>query len=224
MSKETYNTPTSPSACYDFEKEVIGLCVLNATAWGIPPEKISFISALRTDYELKYSVTNNRSTQSPAATAAREAAWSPLKEGLIDLFNHYLLNNDAISTEDKEALHIHLTGGGGGSSSPAPTSTPIISLTAEEISVLHVVYADSASPASHSKPLSVAFCEMCYKIDGASPVSPTECTERYNVARSHEGIVFASEKRGKTLYGFARWVNRNGKLGPWSGIFSAIIP
>ena len=223
MSKETYSTPTSPSACYDFEKDIISLCVLNAIAWGIPPEKITAITALRTDYELKYGITSNRSTQSPAATAAREAAWSSLKDGLIDLFNHYLLNNDAISVEDKEALHIHLTAGGGGSVSPAPTSTPIISLTAEEISVLHVVYADSASPASRSKPLNVAFCEVVCKI-GELPASPAECSERYNISRSHESIIFTPEQRGKTLYGFARWVNKNGKQGPWSGLFSAIIP
>lgn len=223
MSKETYSIPTSPTPCYDFQKNVISLCILRAMIWSIIPEKISNITVLSTDYELKYSVANNRSTQSPAATAAREAAWIPLKEALIDLFNHNLLNNDAISTEDKEALHIHLTGGGGGNVTPAPTTTPIISLTAEEISVLHVVYADSASPASHSKPGNVAFCEVVCKISEL-PASPTECTDRYNISRSHESIVFTPEQRGKTLYGFARWVNRNGKLGPWSGLFSAIIP
>jgi hypothetical protein len=223
MSKETYSIPTSPTSCYDFQKNVISLCILRAMTWGITPEKISNIKALSADYELKYSVANNRSTQSPAATAAREASWIPVKEALIDLFNHHLLNNDAISTEDKEALHIHLTGGGGGNISPAPTTTPIISLTAEEISVLHVVYADSASPASHSKPSSVAFCEVVCKISDL-PASPTECTDRYNISRSHESIVFAPEQRGKTLYGFARWVNKNGKQGPWTGLFSAIIP
>ena len=223
MSKETYSIPTSPTSCYDFQKNVISLCILRAMTWGITPEKISNIKALSADYELKYSVANNRSTQSPAATAAREASWIPVKEALIDLFNHHLLNNDAISTEDKEALHIHLTGGGGGNISPAPTTTPIISLTAEEISVLHVVYADSASPASHSKPSSVAFCEVVCKISDL-PASPTECTDRYNISRSHESIIFTPDQRGKTLYGYARWVNRNGKQGPWSGLFSAIIP
>lgn len=223
MSKETYSIPTGPSTCYDYQKAIINLCAINAAAWGIAIDKLNIIKALSADYELKYNVANNRSTQSPAATAAREASWIPVKEALIDLFNHHLLNNDAISTEDKEALHIHLTKGGGGNIAPAPTTTPIISLTAEEISVLHVVYADSASPASHSKPSSVAFCEVVCKISDL-PASPAECTERYNISRSHESIIFTPEQRGKTLYGFARWVNKNGKQGPWSGLFSAIIP
>ena len=223
MSKETYCMPTGLSACYDFQKNVISLCANHASAWGISQDKVNTIMVLSTDYESKYSVANNRSTQSPAATAAREASWTPLKEALIDLFNHHLLNNDAISLENKEALNIHLIGGGGGSVAPAPTTTPIVSLTAEEISVLHVVYADSASPASHSKPVSVAFCELVCKISQL-PVSPSECTERYNISRSHESIVFSPDQRGKTLYGFARWVNRNGKQGPWSGLFSAIKP
>ena len=30
---------------------------------------------------------------------------------------------------------------------------------------------------------------------------------------SHESIVFTSDKRDKTRYSFARWVNQNGKLG-----------
>ena len=223
MSKETYSIPTGPSTCYDYQKAIINLCTMNAAAWGIPIDKLNTIKALSIDYDLKYNVANNRSTQSPAATAAREASWIPVKEALSDLFNHYLLNNDSISTEDKEALHIHFTKGGGGSPASAPNTTPIISLTAEEISVLHVVYADSASPASHSKPSSVAFCEVVCKINEL-PASPAECTERYNISRSHESIIFTPEQRGKTLYGFARWVNKNGKQGPWSGLFSAIIP
>jgi len=223
MSKETYSIPTGPSTCYDYQKAIINLCTMNAAAWGIPIDKLNTIKALSIDYELKYNVANNRSTQSPAATAAREVSWIPVKEALSDLFNHYLLNNDSISTEDKEALHIHFTKGGGGSPASAPNTTPIISLTAEEISVLHVVYADSASPASHSKPSSVAFCEVVCKINEL-PASPAECPDRYNISRSHESIIFTPEQRGKTLYGFARWVNKNGKQGPWSGLFSAIIP
>jgi len=147
-----------------------------------------------------------------------------LEPPLASLYNHYIINNDAIGAADKEALNVHFTGNGSGSSSPSPTSTPVITLISEEISVLHVVYSDSTAPGTHYKPGNVAFCELCYKIGDAAPTGIAECNERYNIARSHEGIVFTPSQRGKNIYVYARWVNKNGKVGPWSNLVSAMIP
>jgi len=224
MSKESYSIPTGPTARYDFQRNAIELCTTNATAWKISAERVTKIIPLQSDYILKYGVTNNRSTQSPAATAAREAAWSLLEAALIDLYDHDILNNENIPADGRNALNVHLTAVGGGTPAGAPTTTPIITLTAKEISVLHVVFADSASQGSHSKPANVAFCEVVYKLDAPAPTDPAECPERANIARSHEAIIFTPAQRGKTVYAFARWVNRNGKFGPWSGMVTAIVP
>jgi hypothetical protein len=113
---------------------------------------------------------------------------------------------------------------GSGAPSPAPSSTPILTLVSEEISVLHIVYADSGAPNTHYKPANVAFCEICYKVGDPTPATIAECTERYNISRSHEGMVFTPQQRGKNIYTYGRWVNKNGKLGPWSNLVSAIIP
>lgn len=223
MSKETYSIPTSPTARYDFQRNAFEVCTTNAPVWNISVERLNRIAPLRSDYELKYAVTNNKSTQSPSATAAREAAWTPLEVALIDLYDHDILNNDAIPAAGKDALHIHYTAAGGATPATAPTTTPMLTLTAEEISVLHVVFADSATPASHSKPANVAFCELVYSID-APAVTPATCTERNNITRSHQSIVFTPTQRGKTVYAYGRWVNRNGKFGPWSGMVTAIVP
>lgn len=224
MSKETYSIPTGPTARYDFQRNAIVILTPNVPIWKIPTEKILQMSALATTYELTYAVANNKSTQSPAATAARDAAWSPLEVALIDIYDHYLINNDFVSAADKEALHIHSSSGNPGTSSPAPTSTPVIALVSEEISVLHVVYSDSTAPGTHYKPGNVAFCELNYKVGDPAPAGVAECTERYNIGRSHEAVVFGPDQRGKTIYTYARWVNRNGKLGPWSNMVSALIP
>ena len=101
---------------------------------------------------------------------------------------------------------------------------PIVSLNAEEVSVLHVSYADAPTPSVHSKPNNVAFCELVYKIDVPAPASPADCPERANIARSHEPIVFEPLQRGKQVSAFARWVNKNGKQGPWSGVVTAFVP
>lgn len=224
MSKETYSIPTGPTARYDFQRNAVTLATTNVAAWTIPAAKLTAIAPLRTNYELRYGVANNKSTQSPSATAARDAAWDLLEVALIDLYDHNLINNAAISAADKDALHIHLLGNSSTAPAPAPSTTPIITLVSEEISVLHVVYADSSAPNTHYKPANVAFCELVYKVGGTPPASITECTERYNIARSHEGIVFAPDQRGKNIYAYARWVNKNGKFGPWTSLVSALIP
>ena len=224
MSKETYSIPAGPTARYDFQRNVMAIVTPNAISWEIANDKLIRVSNLRMDYELKYEVANNKSTQCPAATTAREAAWNLLEIALVDLYDHCLLNNDLIPPADKDALHIHYTGGNSGSSTPAPTSTPVITLVSEEISVLHVVYSDSTTPGTHYKPANVAFCEINYKVGGSAPLGISECTERYNIARSHEGIVFSPDQRGKIIYAYARWVNKNGKFGPWSNMVSALIP
>jgi len=163
VSKETYNIATNPKPSYDFQKDVISLCILRAITWGIADEKINNITTLSTDYELKYNVANNRSTQSPAATAVRHASWIQVKDWLIcsiiicsttmPLFprtrRHYTFTSQEVGRCNFFCAYHHT----------------VISLTAEEISVLHVVYADSTSPASHSKPSGVTFSEVVCKIN-----------------------------------------------------------
>jgi hypothetical protein len=224
MSQETYSIPAGPTARYEFQSNAIMLCAANAILWNIPETKLTGIAALRTKYELKYAVANNPGTQSTSATAARDDAWLPLATALRDLYDHHIIYNPAITAEFKEALNVHFRIGGGGSPSPAPTSTPLVKLVCEEISVLHVVYSDSQSVNTHSKPANVAFCELSYKVGDPAPSGIADCTERYNITRSHEAIVFTPEERGKKVHVFARWVNKNGKLGPWSNMVSALIP
>jgi len=224
MNQESHSIPTGPNARFDYQRNLVTRCIAGATAWNIPAAKLTALATARSDYEQKFAVANNRSTQNPVATAARDAAWDVYQPLLLDLLNHNILNNLAISAADKIALNIHVNGGNSTAPAAAQTSAPIISLVAEEASVLHVLYADPSSPAVHSKPANVAFCEVAYKVGDTAPVAIADCTERYNIARSHEGIVFEPQQRGKTLYAFARWVNKNGKQGPWSGVVSAIIP
>ena len=223
MAKEIYTIPLNPTDFNDFQGNAIDRCTTNADAWGIPEVTITAINVKRTDFERKYSVANNKNTRSVANTAARDAAWDLLKMDLISLYDQYILNNADMTAADKEAMHIHyLTGGGG--NSPAPTTTPVVTLASEEISVLHVNYSDSATPGTHAKPVNVAFCEFWYKVDGPAPTGPGDCPERCNASRSNERIVFEPGVRGKTVYGYAHWVNENGKTGPWSGQITAIVP
>lgn len=224
MGQETYNIPTTPNACFDYQRNLITRCIAGATAWGITPAKLTALAPFRTAYETAFLAASNTGLQNPAATAARDASWVAYLPYIEDLLKHNILNNVAISAADKVALAIHTTGGNTTAPAPAPATMPIVSLVPEEAAALHVVYADAATPSIHSKPANVAFLEVVYKFDAPAPASPAECHERINVSRSHEAIHFEPTQRGKTIYAYARWVNRNGKQGPWSGQVMAFVP
>ncbi|MDD5185426.1 MAG: hypothetical protein PHS84_09225 [Paludibacter sp.] len=223
MGQETFSIHSGPTAQHEFAANALKLVTANAVAWGIPEARVTKLTASFSDYDAKFAITSNPSTQSPAATVARNTAWDVVKVDLNDVYKHNLLNNDAISSADKDTLHINVSGGGK-SITPAPTTTPIISLTSEEIGALRVIYSDSSAPGTHYKPDNVVFCELCYKIGGTAPVTPAECNESANISRSHAALQFTPESRGKTVYVFARWVNRNGKTGSWSGMVTALVP
>jgi len=81
-----------------------------------------------------------------------------------------------------------------------------------------------ATPAKHAKSDNVAFYELAYKIDLPVPETPQDCPEGYFISRSNSTIVFEPEQRGKKVHGIARWVNKNSKVGSWSGLITAIVP
>jgi hypothetical protein len=224
MSQELYSIPTGPNARYNYQRNLVERCIDGAAVWGIPADKLSAIAIKRSTYEHKYSIANNQNSQNPNATSGRDDAWTDYVPLLIDLMNTNIVNNPLISADDKKALNVHDSGGNSGVSSSAQQAAPIVGFTIEEGSALHVLYSNAATPSTHSKPENVAFCELKYKIGDPAPASISECIEQYNVARSHESIVFTPEQRGKKIYAYARWVNKNGKQGPWSSMISSLIP
>jgi len=224
MSQEIYHIPKTPTAFFHFQGNAIDLCTANATAWDIPADTLTNIAALQATYVAAYNVVANPATRSPSATAARDAAQEILSAALTELYNTSLVNNAAIDVDYKIALHIHNTGSGTNKPAPAPATSPVIQLISEGISQLFVVYADSATPNKHHKPANVAFAELWYKVGEPAPALPADCPERFNVTRSHEPIQFEPAQRGQACYGFARWVNKNGKTGPWGSVFTEQVP
>ena len=224
MAKESYTIPRLLAEKFSFQHSLTELVIAKATAWGIPEEVAQKVQAQSTTYETKYELVSNRQVQSPSLTADRNASWNDLKGTIVNLYQDYLLDNDAISAADKETLYIHEVNSGYYSRYEAPKTSPAITLSTEDVSVLHVNYTTSLSSKSHRKPDGVIFCEVACKIGGDAPANITECIDHYNISHSHQSIVFNPDQRGSKVFAYARWVNRNGKNGPWSNQITAIIP
>jgi len=208
--KESLKLPVKLSEKKNFQKVAIAYALANAKTLGILETYTDPIVAAGTNYEDCCVVTENPSTSCPAATRARNASWALLIVLLVNLYNKYFLNNNLISAKDKALLSINLIGGTH-SESEAQTTTPIVKAVSETESMLFIVYSDSDTVRKNAKPDNVGFLEVKYKVGDPAPVTIADCTESENISRSHQGIVFQPEQRGKDFYGFARWVNNNGK-------------
>lgn len=224
MLKYSFTVPKTLAEQFSFQQTVTEMLAQKATAWGVPEDQVTLLTAQSTDYETKYEESANSQTQSPALTAARRDAWNTLETTIYSVYNRYLLYNDAISAKDRDALHIYEVNVGGKSAYDAPASSPLVNFSTEDVSVLHVNYANSSTSKAHRKPDGVAFCEVACKVGGEAPFTIDECAAHYFVARSHQEIVFNPNQRGSMVYAYARWVNRNGKTGPWGSQIMAIIP
>ena len=120
MALESFTIPVLQAECYEFQRNAFEIIPGNATAWGIPAEKITAFTTRHYDYESAYLITSNGGMQNPIATMARDDAWQLLKETLGEIYMKYIVYNDAVDASIKDALHIHDYANGGGSSSPAP--------------------------------------------------------------------------------------------------------
>ena len=226
MNIETFGMPSSIAGRFDLQQCTIEKCITNATAWKVPAATLTDIAPNRTAYELWYKVVANIKTRSVAATASRNEAWDKLSVQLRDLYDTCLLNNAAISIDDKYALGIKITDSMIRVVGRKPVTTPVVTLASGEVSILHVIYADSATPNTHAKPHGIAFLELTAKIGVATapPASAADCTVNFNISRNHEAIEFDATDRGKTVFTYSRWVTTTGEVSPWGGVVVAIIP
>ncbi|WP_163710729.1 hypothetical protein [Mangrovibacterium lignilyticum] len=224
MIKYSFAIPRMLAEQFSFQRTLVQLLAEKALAWSVPEVVVATVTGQSNTYENRYEVSGNSQTQSPALTVARNDAWATLETTIYSIYNRYLLYNDAISAEDRDTLHISEVHIGGRTGYDAPTVSPAVNLSSEDVSTLHVNYTTSIMSSSHRKPVGVAFCELACKIGGEPPFTIEECQSHYFVSRSHQELVFNPEQRGNTVYAFARWVNRNGKTGPWGNRITAIVP
>ena len=79
-------------------------------------------------------------------------------------------------------------------------------------------------PDSRAKPAGVQSCEIREQVGGTQPTDPDEMSLLAVETRMPYRADFEQTDIGKTAYFVMRWLNTRGQPGPWSQVYSAIIP
>jgi hypothetical protein len=170
-----------------------------------------------------YTAFKNLESQFHSATQDKDTKRAAL-EARARPVNNKLQANPAITNAMKEAAGITVPKE---TRTPAavPSTTPHLHKTDTSTrAILRLFFSDSATPGTTAKPAGVKFCEVVAQIGGAAPASPDTLDTVALESRAPYRFDFDAADVGKTVYMALRWINTKGQKGPWSQIYTAVVP
>jgi hypothetical protein len=190
---------------------------------GLTPEEVAdFLAALQ-DWKLKWAEQNRAKNAFQAATIAKDESRRMLDKNMRQVARR-VQANDEVTDPQREGLGVTVR-----KTSRRPVARPetIPHLQRVDISTretLRLFIADSTASRSRAKPAGVQGAEIRQQIGGAAPVDPETMPFLTIATRTPYRIMFDPEHVSKPVHYALRWVNRRGVPGPWSQIYSTVVP
>lgn len=219
--ENTYSIPSSVTEFDLFQKNVLPLFKSKEIPYGILALAVTNLLPMEIKWNGLVALCESDSTKGVGATENRNKYQPVYAAAIANVIELYLLNNVNVTPADALTFHIH-TPSGKTTPIPAPTSTVVAKVEYREPYAQYYSFTDSVS-GKKARPKGVAFVQLNYMIGLVPPVSVNDCTQSVFINRSNNKILFASTDEGKKAFCFGRYVNKNGKLGPWCAMFSAGI-
>jgi hypothetical protein len=197
--------------------------VANATALGLPPGDITSLQAKMTAWNDAFTAYENAKAAYAAALEAKDAARSDL-EGDMRMAAGKVQANPAVTAAQKEGLGVTVRKTTR-TATPVPSSVPSMQrIDTSTRSILRLFIVDAASPDSRAKPPGVQSCEIREQIGGTPPTSAESMPFLALETRMPYRADYESGDVGKTVYFALRWINTRGEPGPWSQVYTAVVP
>ena len=217
----TFSIPTLASEFHDYQNSAVPLMVAKATEYGILPKAITDLAPMKLKWDALDAACISENTKGLGATANRNA-YQPIYSGELERITIlYLLNNDNVIAADQLTFRITVPNKNR-IPNPAPTSTVTGKVIYKEPLTHYFKLIDTESNkmkrAEHT-----AFIELRYIVALVAPKSVQECTDSEFINNSNKKVDFTAADEGKFAFYFGRYVNRNGKKGPWSIMFGGRI-
>ena len=217
----TFSIPPLPSEFNDYQNNVVPLMNAKATEYGILPKALTDLAPMKIKWDGLEAACRSESTMGVGATANRNA-YQPIYSAAIEsIVILYLLNNVSVIPADQLTFHIKAEVETR-VSTPAPTSTLIGKVIYKE-SLAHFFKLIDTISNKMKRPDGTCFIELRYFIGLVPPASVQDCNESEFINNANKKVEFTAADEGKFAFYFARYINKNGKKGPWSLIFSGRI-
>ncbi|MDR1455569.1 MAG: hypothetical protein LBJ01_07960, partial [Tannerella sp.] len=190
--------------------------------FGISSAKVSPLQTLVALYQaaqvkavLPNSGKADRQSRNDKATAVSKAT--------RDFVNANLRYNDTVTNDDRIQLGLTVP-------DDEPTeegeieTMPVVDFIDTTVIRRVVLHFKDMFGKSRAKPSGVHGAEIRWAILAGPPKSMDELIHSEFSTRSHCALTFDEGQRSLILFASLRWENNRGRKGPWSEIYSAVIP
>lgn len=232
MAQEDY-IPRDYADFFTWQNNLVTMVSANAVAWGIPAPKVTELEGKQTTYVGLYNTATTPSTKTKSANVAHEEGRKVYEKYIRGFVNEYLINNSAITTQQKIDLGLnpHINTGG---SRPAIETTPhttVKGLGGGVMKFENRVESDSSRASRHADSDGV---EMRYRIiekgevgspnpgepGGGDMPTPETCPLQHFSSKASFNLELGSNNVGKLLFVFTHWKNNtdSAKSGPYQSL------
>jgi hypothetical protein len=209
----------------DFLEWVINLLkylMSRTTKFNFPKDVYDRLEQEKNIFAQKLEVANEPATHTPVNVGGKNDAREVLEADTRHSVNEFLIDNHLLTKEDLRllGLPVHDTKP---TPAPRPRDVPVGNIdtsTHQE----HEIHVWPGSLAGKGKPPRVRGFEVWNKVGGTTPTDDSEWTYVNFSSRTPMLIEYPQSERGQMVYYRIRWMSTRNEPGPWSEIYSAIIP
>jgi hypothetical protein len=213
--------PSSDEKFLEFSKNLVAYALANFTRWSVPTPQTDLQPPL-TAYEAAFQAAQSPNRGKVDVLTKNEAR-DALKSKIRVYVKAYLINNPAVTDEDKAAMDLPIYKKG---KSPIqlPETVPELTVDTGTPRRHKVHYRDQGSE-RRGKPPHVAGIEIRHAILDHYPASVDELIGSDFDTASPFTKDYDEAERGKRVYYCGRWeIPKEGGKGPFGEIVEAIIP
>lgn len=213
--------PRSDEAFNTWQKNLISYLETHGTAMKIPQDAVTGLKSFQQTFESaleKCKDPNHGKLDVAAKNDAKEAYIQAIR----DFVKGYLYN-PAVSDGDRRSMEVPSEHHHSPSPVPDPVTYPEAEVETSLIRWLIIHYRDMGSK-NKAKPHGIHGAELRWDMADTPLTDPQAMPHSEFDTASTFKLEFKDQDRGKTVYFALRWENTRGHKGPWSGVYSAIVP
>ncbi|MDR2468997.1 MAG: hypothetical protein LBD27_00740 [Tannerella sp.] len=221
MSTRRDYLPLTYAALLNWLLNFLGYVMENLNRFNIPISETETLQETVNAFQVAQAKAENPNAGKADRLERKETA-NAVRKAVRDFVNVHLRYNRAVTDEDRVKMGLHVP-----DTTPTPvgepTTMPVVEIDTSIIMRLTLKYRNAGS-SSRAKPAGTHGVEIRWEILPVPPDTTADLTHSEFSTRSPHTFVFEENQRGKTVYFRLRWENMRGQKGPWSEIYSTVIP